>query len=99
MRDGAWPWATLAANLAGTLLLALVLRRLDDAPRGDLRRALLGTGFCGALTTFSTLQLELLELALRGQTALALAYLVASVAAWVGIVAAVAAGSGRRRVA
>ncbi|WP_354698306.1 Putative fluoride ion transporter CrcB [Paraconexibacter sp. AEG42_29] len=44
-------------------------------------RALLGTGFCGALTTFSTLQLELVSMLRDGHTGLAAGYGAASLAA------------------
>ena len=72
---GSWPWATLIANLAGTLVLAGVSARLADTrARSSLWRPLLGTGFCGALTTFSTLQVELLQLARDGHAITALAY-------------------------
>jgi CrcB protein len=74
--DG-WPWATFLANVAGTFLLGLVAARWR-AP-SSVRPALLGAGFCGALTTFSTVQIELIELARHGHTALAAGYLVASI--------------------
>ena len=63
---GAWPWATFVANVGGAFLLGYVAAWLRDrGPAADLRLRLLGTGFCGALTTFSTLQLELLGHARR----------------------------------
>ena len=71
---GHWPWATLLVNVAGALVLGAV------AARGR-QRALLGQGFCGALTTFSTLQLELLQMLDAGRAGLALAYAAASLAA------------------
>ena len=74
---GHWPWATLAANVAGALVLGLVARRVAD-PAG---RGLLGAGFCGGLTTFSTLQLELYDLFDAGEPALAATYAAVSVAA------------------
>jgi fluoride exporter len=60
---GHWPWVTLFVNLAGTLALGLFVTRLQERlPPSAYRRPLLGTGFCGALTTFSTLQVELLHM-------------------------------------
>jgi CrcB protein len=81
---GSWPWATFAANVAGAFLLGVFVTRLgaSDTPS----RPLLTTGFCGALTTFSTLQIELLDMLDEGHLALALAYAVASVVAGLGAV-------------
>jgi len=56
----------MLVNVAGAFILGVVFTRV---PR------FLGTGFCGALTTFSTFQVELLGLA-RGWAAL---YAVASI--------------------
>jgi CrcB protein len=70
-----WPWATFIVNVAGTVLLGYFATRLQErlAPT-TYWRPLLGTGFCGALTTFSTLQLELLELAHNDAPGTAIAY-------------------------
>ena len=77
-----WPWPTFTVNVAGTLLLGYFVTRLQERlPPSTFRRPLLATGFCGALTTFSTLQIELIKLARHGEVALAAAYLCASVAA------------------
>ena len=78
VHPGQWPWATFVANVAGAFVLGLVATHQRD-PAASLRRPLLGTGFCGALTTFSTLQLEVLHLARRDDGALAAGYLAASV--------------------
>ena len=79
---GHWPWATLVVNTLGCLALGAVL--VATAP-GTLSRGGLGPGFCGALTTFSTFQLELVELLRAGETVLAallaLASLLAGIAA------------------
>lgn len=75
-----WPWATFAANILGALLLGYLVTRLQERlPISTLRRPLLGTGLCGALTTFSTLQLELLRMIEHNRYGLALAYLLASI--------------------
>jgi CrcB protein len=77
------PWATLLVNLCGAALLGYVLVAMPH------RRPLLGTGLCGGLTTFSTIQPEVLALSVPA----ACAYLaVTAVGGWL----AVAAG---RRVA
>jgi Integral membrane protein possibly involved in chromosome condensation len=77
-----WPWVTFVINVAGTVLLGYFVTRLQERlPPSTYRRPLLGTGFCGALTTFSTFQIELIKLARHSQVGLAFAYLGASVAA------------------
>ena len=77
-----WPWATFVANVAAAFLLGYFVTRLQERlPLSAYRRPLLGTGLCGALTTFSTMQLELLQMLDRGAWGLALAYAGASVAA------------------
>lgn len=79
---GSWPWVTFAVNIAGTALLAFVITHLPRRPGLSIYAVpVLGTGLCGALTTFSTLQLEALELADGGHGALAATYALVSVAA------------------
>lgn len=50
-------------NILGAFLLGYFITRLQERlPLSAYRRPLLGTGFCGAFTTFSTMQVELLEM-------------------------------------
>ena len=75
---GEWPWATFLVNVAGAFALGYFTTRLQERlPLSAYRRPFLGTGFCGALTTFSTMQLELV----RMPAGLAMAYASASIAA------------------
>jgi CrcB protein len=75
-----WPWATFTANVGGTALLGYFATRLQERlPPSTYRRPFVGTGVCGALTTFSTLQIEAIRLARHGHTGLAAAYFVATV--------------------
>jgi fluoride exporter len=91
-----WPWATFIANVAGAFLLGCFATRLQERlPLSAYRRPLLGTGFCGALTTFSTMQLELLQMLDAGRIGLAVVYSVASIV--LGFAAVVAATNLVRR--
>ena len=95
---GTWPWATFTVNVAGAFLLGWLVTRLQERlPPSPYRRPLLGTGFCGALTTFSTFQVELLDMLDADRAGLAAAYAGASLAA--GCVAvALATNLSRRAV-
>ena len=77
---GRFPWVTLLINVAGCLLLGLLRQR------GASAKALLGTGFAGGLTTFSTLSVEVAGLLDDGHGSVALSYVVASLVAGVGAV-------------
>jgi CrcB protein len=78
---GSFPWTTFVLNLVGCLVLAYAATRLlERLPPSTYRRPAVGTGFCGALTTFSTLQLELFQLLRNGDVGLALAYACGSIA-------------------
>jgi fluoride exporter len=76
-----WPWATFIINIAGTTLLAYSVTRLQERlPQSTYRRPFLGTGFCGAFTTFSTMEVEILDLLRAGDIGLAVSYAAASIA-------------------
>jgi CrcB protein len=76
---GSWPWATFAINLSGAFLLGYLITRLQERlPLSTYRRPLAGTGFCGAYTTFSTMQVELLKMFDRHHYGLAAGYIAAS---------------------
>lgn len=93
---GGWPWATFIANVVGAFALGYFTTRLQERlPLSSYRRPLLGTGFCGALTTFSTMQLELLQMLDGGLLALASAYALVSIMA--GFVAVAVATNTVRR--
>lgn len=78
---GQWPWATFAVNMAGALLLGYFFALYRDHPEESLHHPFLGIGICGTLTTFSTMQLELFEMADSGYFGLAVAYCGATIAA------------------
>jgi fluoride exporter len=68
------------ANVTGALLLGYLTTRLQERlPLSAYRRPLLGTGLCGALTTFSTMQLEVLRMLDHGAGGLAAGYAAASI--------------------
>ena len=81
----AWPWPTFAVNLLGALVLGWTVTRLSPASYG---RPFLGIGVCGALTTFATLQLELLRMLDAGELLRALLYAAASLAGGLALVKA-----------
>jgi CrcB protein len=75
-----WPWATFIVNIAGAFLLGYFTTRLQERlALSAYRRPFLGTGICGGLTTFSTMQLELLNMLDDGHYALAGTYAAASI--------------------
>lgn len=82
------PWGTLAVNVAGSLLLGVVAGLASAGHVSPWLLTLVGTGFCGALTTFSTFSYETWRLLEDRLWRTAAVNTVASVAAGLGAVAA-----------
>ena len=102
---GSFPWPTFGVNCSGALLLALLLVLADSLlPPTAYLRPLLGTGFCGAWTTFSAVVVDADRLIAHDRVVVGAAYVLASAAgglaaAVMGVVAGrVLAGVARDRV-
>lgn len=87
----ALPWGTLLVNVAGSFLYGLLFALLSRyLPAGDTLRVALLAGFLGGFTTFSSFSFETVRLFQAGQGALAITYVLASVAScllalWLGL--------------
>jgi fluoride exporter len=78
----AWPWPTFAVNIVAAFLLGYFVTRLQERlPLSSYRRPLLGTGLCGGLSTFSTMQVEILKILSAHAWGLAAGYAAASIVA------------------
>ena len=78
-----FPWGTWIINLLGGLLMGILagsLAKQFTPDQGEPLRLLLGVGVLGGFTTFSAFSLETANMLIRGQTMLAAAYAVSSVA-------------------
>jgi fluoride exporter len=87
--DTVFPWGTFAVNVAGSALLGFLLGAQRHLGMPSSLTALLGTGFCGGLTTFSTFGYETLRLLEDGAIAEAGVNVLGSLAlgvlaAWLG---------------
>ncbi|TQS42881.1 fluoride efflux transporter FluC [Cryptosporangium phraense] len=78
-----YPWGTFGVNVTGSLILGFVAAW----PASTAVAALVGTGFCGALTTYSTFSFEVLRLTQQRLRFLAVAYAGATVLAGFGAAA------------
>ncbi|MER5421333.1 fluoride efflux transporter CrcB [Streptosporangium roseum] len=84
--DTVFPWGTFTVNVAGSMILGVLTGAVLAGAVGDAAQLLLGTGLCGALTTYSTFSYETLRLAETGAVFLATANVAASVVAGLGAV-------------
>lgn len=92
-----FPWATFLVNVSGSVVLGfLLVVLLEQFPRSRIAGPLLGSGFLGAFTTFSTFSVEAVQLVRHGRLAGAAAYVAASAAA---AILAAAAGVAAARIA
>ncbi|MFB6888003.1 fluoride efflux transporter FluC [Kitasatospora sp. NPDC056327] len=86
-----FPYGTLAANAAACLLLGFLSQGAADGRLGPNTHLLLATGFCGALSTWSTFAYETATLALDRRTGVATGYLVVTLGVGIGLAYAGAA--------
>ncbi|MFF5701507.1 fluoride efflux transporter CrcB [Streptomyces sp. NPDC012794] len=84
--ESVFPWGTFVVNAAACLLLGVVTGAALAGAGSSQVRLLLGTGLCGALSTYSTFSYETLRLAERGRRSLAAANVAASVLVGLGAV-------------
>jgi fluoride exporter len=76
-----WPWATFSINVTGAFILGYLVTRLQERlPPSTYRRPFAGTGFCGAYTTFSTMQVELFDMLDHHRYGIAAGYAAGSLA-------------------
>jgi CrcB protein len=95
-RATSWPWTIFVINVTGSFALGYIATRLQERlPQSTYRRPMLGTGFCGAFTTFSTVQVQAVKMIDAAQYALAVGYGLTSIAA--GFLAVWVATKGVRR--
>lgn len=80
--DTVFPWGTFVVNVIGSLILGVILGAVGAAGAPPQTQLAVGTGFCGALTTYSTFSYETLRL-LEGE---------ARLLATVNVVASIVAG-------
>lgn len=84
---GAFPWGTLVVNLVGAFVLGLVAGAASASALPHWALTLVGTGFCGALTTFSTFSYETVRLTEAGNWRAACANVAVSLVAGLAAVA------------
>ncbi|MBY8339346.1 fluoride efflux transporter CrcB [Streptomyces spinosirectus] len=82
--DTVFPWGTFAVNVSGSLILGLLTGAVSAGAAGSHLQLLIGTGLCGALTTYSTFSYETLRLTQTGAGLYAAANVVGSVLAGLG---------------
>ena len=82
--DTVFPWGTLTVNVLGSLILGIITGAVTAGGASPQVQLAVGTGFCGALTTYSTFSYETLRLLEDDARFFAAANVVASIVAGVG---------------
>ncbi len=82
--DTVFPWGTFTVNVLGSLMLGIIAGAVAAGGASPQVQLALGTGFCGALTTYSTFSYETLRLLEDDARLFAAANVVASIVAGVG---------------
>lgn len=82
--DSVFPWGTFTVNVLGSLILGVTAAVVIDLGSPSWLLALVGTGFCGALTTFSTFGFETIRLLEQGSVLTAAANSIASLTVALG---------------
>ena len=82
--DTVFPWGTFAVNVLGSLVLGIITGAVTAGVASPAVQLALGTGLCGALTTYSTFSYETLRLLEDDARFFAAANIVASIVAGLG---------------
>ncbi|RPF28036.1 fluoride efflux transporter CrcB [Georgenia muralis] len=93
--DSVFPWGTLTVNVIGSLILGVLAGAASAGGVPQTVLTLVGVGFCGALTTYSTFSYETMRLTESGSRLYALLNILLSLtaglgAAWLGLTIALA---------
>lgn len=83
-----WPIGTFSINVVGALILGLLTGLLLHHGLSHSTKAILGTGFCGAFTTYSSFSLEAVRLAQEQRRTTAIGYVVLTLVVGIGAAAA-----------
>jgi CrcB protein len=82
--DSVFPWGTFSVNVVGSLVLGVTVAAVAELGSPPWVLAFVGTGVCGALTTFSTFGYESVRLLQQGSVQVAVANSVASIVVGLG---------------
>jgi fluoride exporter len=85
LHDSVFPWGTFIVNAVGSLILGFLAgAAVFGSPPPSAMQSLVGVGFCGALTTYSTFGYECVRLFADGARLYSVANVIATVLAGIG---------------